>query len=674
MAAYTWVGLVSDNWSTPSNWSASPPSVTVPSSIDTVVINNAQPCRVTAASSCLTIDFTGFTSSFRIENGFTLTVSGTAITLGAGMTYNQTTTGVLSTVNTQATIAIAFAGITIPNLTIGRNNAGNTQIITISGSTPTIKNLIIANATNALVTLAGTAITITSSLSCIVGLFANTAGPITFSGTCTINCASSLNTIGGGFNVTTGSSLQMLSNIYLQIGAITFTGTATLINTGLFTLFCPGTITFNTSTVTWYNLAIQALGQINPLLSSLNISNNLTVVNSGFSGGFAVNVGGSISTTTAGGGLALGNSNLNMLGSGNIDIATLNTGTLNINGTGTYTIGSATNPTLTATSLTINLVGTSTAQVYSTTAHTLVCSNTTLRTNNTATGANIGGSQIIWGNINCNTNQINTLIYNTTALGNLSSNQATLNGVGVTLYVEGNLSVTTLIQGTATIELNGAVNKTWGAGSYGNSIVVNKSSSAVVTAASAITWGSASRTLTLNTDVNFTTNSNTFTLSGTPLTINNSFGSLFFNVNIPASTLNINGGVIRITSNLTLTGLGATFAGTAGWDCNNLICSTAGPFSITLQQAIAYRTRTGVSLTGGTAANRVTMTSSGASNAIWTLDFGATQSLIYVNGTRIDSSGGQTVWSFGVLSTDVNTSLNWNPGVPLRTVAYTFVN
>ena len=60
--------------------------------------------------------------------------------------------------------------------------------------------------------------------------------------------------------------------------------------------------------------------------------------------------------------------------------------------------------------------------------------------------------------------------------------------------------------------------------------------------------------------------------------------------------------------------------------------------------------------------------------AIWTLDFGATQSMIYVNAIDIDSSGGQTVWSFGALPANIATTINWDPGVPLRTVAHTFVS
>jgi hypothetical protein len=169
------------------------------------------------------------------------------------------------------------------------------------------------------------------------------------------------------------------------------------------------------------------------------------------------------------------------------------------------------------------------------------------------------------------------------------------------------------------------------------------------------------------------THAATMTLSGS-VTMDTTSAVTWNNITIAASATITISSLLLINGILTLSGA-TTFAGTFGWDCNNLICTTAGTFNITLQQLVTYRTRTAVSITGGLATTvRPTMTSSGASNAIWTLDFGATQSLIYVNGTRIDSSGGQTIWSFGVSPANIATTINWNPGVPLRTVAYTFVN
>lgn len=131
-----------------------------------------------------------------------------------------------------------------------------------------------------------------------------------------------------------------------------------------------------------------------------------------------------------------------------------------------------------------------------------------------------------------------------------------------------------------------------------------------------------------------------------------------------------------ILNNLTISG-STTFAGTDGWTCANLIC-TLSNVNITLQDSVTYTTTTSAQLTGGTNAARVTMQSSSATvRAIWTLQNGATQTLTYVNGTRIDSSGGQMVYTFGgTISTTPPgaETLNWSLLVAPGTVAYTFVN
>jgi hypothetical protein len=131
-----------------------------------------------------------------------------------------------------------------------------------------------------------------------------------------------------------------------------------------------------------------------------------------------------------------------------------------------------------------------------------------------------------------------------------------------------------------------------------------------------------------------------------------------------------------ITTNLTISA-NITFGGTSGWTCSNLICATAG-VTITLQDSVTYTTTTSAQLTGGTNASRITMVSSSATvRTIWTLENGATQNLVYVNGTRIDSSLGQTVYTFGgtISTTPIGAeTLNWSLLTTPGTVAYTFVN
>lgn len=134
---------------------------------------------------------------------------------------------------------------------------------------------------------------------------------------------------------------------------------------------------------------------------------------------------------------------------------------------------------------------------------------------------------------------------------------------------------------------------------------------------------------------------------------------------------------LTIIGTLSLAG-SATFAGTDGWTCGTLSLTAAGAFTITLQNSITYTTTTSVILTGGTNAARYTMTSnSGTVRAIWTLNNGASQSLTYVNGTRIDSSGGQLVYTFGgtISTTPVGAeTLNWALLTAPGSVAYTFVS
>jgi len=134
---------------------------------------------------------------------------------------------------------------------------------------------------------------------------------------------------------------------------------------------------------------------------------------------------------------------------------------------------------------------------------------------------------------------------------------------------------------------------------------------------------------------------------------------------------------LTILGTLALSGTTA-FTGTAGWTCGTLSLTAAGAFTITLQNSVTYTTTTAVSLTGGTNAARYIMTSnSGTVRAIWTLENGATQTLTYVNGTRIDSSLGQKVYTFGgtISTTPVGAeTLNWSLLTAPGTVVHTFVS
>jgi hypothetical protein len=266
---------------------------------------------------------------------------------------------------------------------------------------------------------------------------------------------------------------------------------------------------------------------------------------------------------------------------------------------------------------------------------------------------------------------LNSDIYitnNLTFTGNAGGN---FTGAGRTVFIYGSISGSgNLLGGTATIQMAGSSNASITIGSIQNNLNINKTSPAVLTLNS-FTWGATGRTLSL-TQGSLNLGMSTITIADvSSVTINNmTFWNLTIpgGVNLPIITQNV---LNTIQNNLTF---GATasviFAGTAGWTCANLICTTPGR-TITLQNSITYTTTTNVNFIG-TATLPITMISnSGTVRAIWTLTNPATQTMAYVQGTRIDSSGGLTIYPYGRTPID---SPNWFSLSPPGTVAYTFVN
>jgi hypothetical protein len=212
---------------------------------------------------------------------------------------------------------------------------------------------------------------------------------------------------------------------------------------------------------------------------------------------------------------------------------------------------------------------------------------------------------------------------------------------------------------------------------YGN-LVIAKDAGAVVTVAQSFTYGYGTPTTMTYTSgvVNF--GATTMSLGNSVSIINPaSIGNFSFN-NISTAA----GITITITELLNITGtlaLGGTttFAGTAGWTCGTLTCSTAGS-TITLREAVTYTTTNSVTMLG-TDGSRILMRSSDLTIpyvlAIWTLtNTPAAQSMIYVSATAIDSSAGMTIYSFQGTTNGIDAStLNWGAGAQPVTKSFTFV-
>jgi hypothetical protein len=211
---------------------------------------------------------------------------------------------------------------------------------------------------------------------------------------------------------------------------------------------------------------------------------------------------------------------------------------------------------------------------------------------------------------------------------------------------------------------------------FGN-LAIAKDSGAVVTVSSLNMGYATPTTLTYTAGiVNF--GATTATFNGPVSVINPaSVGNFSFNnVTIAAGQTITITELMNITGTLALSGT-TTFAGTHGWTCGTLTCSTAGS-TITLREAVTYTTTNSVTMLG-TDASRILMRTSDTIApivlAIWTLtNTPATQSMTYVSATAIDSSAGMTIYSFQGTTNGIDAlTQNWGAGSPRLTKSFTFV-
>jgi hypothetical protein len=266
--------------------------------------------------------------------------------------------------------------------------------------------------------------------------------------------------------------------------------------------------------------------------------------------------------------------------------------------------------------------------------------------------------------------------FNNVTMGLAAGTSLVLNGVGQRLKVRGNFTFSQTnanLTGTGIVSLIGSGNINF---TIGNSVNVDFEINTVgsYTFVSNSFFGGGNKTFT---HTNGSVSAGLFTVTfGVASPVIGSYTLNVSNINwhnviflFNNNGTNVISLPLIITNNLTFNG-STVFQGTSGWTCANLLCNVvAAAIVITLQNSVTYRTTTSANLLG-TNALRITMISNDATlRAIWTLDQGASQSLVYVNGTRVDSSLGQTVWTFlGVLTS----TINW--GIGVRPVPYGYIS
>lgn len=620
-----WDGTAGTKWATTSGGAG---GASVPASGDDVFFDaNSGSGTVTNTTSttCLTLNFTGYTGTFTIANSVVLTVtgSGATVTLGSGMTFSTGTTGELSVRNAVANpTTINFNGITIPRLRVGATNTG-THTITANGTTPTVQNLILNSTNNGNVNITNQ-VTYTNSINFASSTttFGGTAW--TISGTVSIDFTSGSVFIASGFTIPNGSTLVLNTSCSFTAGTYTFDSGSTF-TPNLNTVIITGTVTLNTNPVTFYNITTGSTTLT--LTSDLNISNNLLQGASS-----------TISTITS-------------------------ASATNINVSGSFSItGSTSRYTMNA-NITVNLIGTGSIFCGATAAFNdcNIVINTTNPSGYTIGSVSINGMYLTGtSSFAMVGNSSTAAVFNSSTvlgIGNLS--------LGGTVTVNTNLTGSggnQIIYANATIRSNGT-------------LIINSTTefSGIITCNGNATFAGTH---------GFTASGFTATGAGTAITIQN------INAN-PNAQYIVGGQLTLIgtaASRITLQAAGsASFTGTANGTALTYASGTVPSVGMTISQATGTAPA-GLSalfpnrpvINGGTSPNFTidqTVTPSTGSismragfKAIFTLlNNGATQNVAYTTTQDIDSSQGQTILSFASNNDDASTNvslyrtLNWGP-------------
>jgi hypothetical protein len=710
MADRYWVAGGTGNYNSTTNWSATSggaSGASFPSVSDNVFFNALSgigTATINVASNCLNLNLTGFLGTLNFTSN--LTTTGTSINFGTGG-YAETGTAALrfQTATTITSNGSSWAGNIIfaangtftladnftitGNLTfeVGFGPIINGNTINIGGNL--ISNTVATTSGTTIFNFNGTGTWSQSSSGPFLNPFTiNTSGTLTISGTVyksgstftytsgtvvttgstlTIGAATTLNTNGiiwNNITTTATAAITLTSNLTLT-GALSVTNGTTSFVLGAFSLIStnanltigvsgtftmPTNQTFKTLTITGASASINA--------NTLTITENLTL-NNAVSGTTAIIYAGT-GSWTAGSTVSVINNTftINTLGTLTISGIVYKSGIFN------YTAGTIndTTGTVAVQQATLNLSGFTFRKL-------LVNNNITLTSNLNATtfgtwGANaitftLAGNTLNFTHLELGNSATTTLptawvcqnieFVNTSA-GILNTNSITINGNIIQSGGGGTYS------GTTTFTYAGTGN--WNAPSllsyFTNSFTINTAGTLTVISAN---LGSGIFTYTAGTVI---TTGSTLNIVGNNTTLNDGiivWYNVFTQTNVIALVLN---NQLICSNALTINQSQVNFSGADGtFDVYYLNLNSTGTIARNprLVSTKTYRVRAGFT-SQGTLAFPITLQSSiAASQAIFTVDPGATMNVGFVNAIDINSSLGRPIYSYrGVFSN----TLNWN--------------
>lgn len=344
--------------------------------------------------------------------------------------------------------------------------------------------------------------------------------------------------------------------------------------------------------------------------------------------------------------------------SNNLVLSTSSTsGTTNfiLNGTGTWSGAGVLRNNLTINTAGTITMGTTAAYAGGVLTYTAGTVITTVNTLTIVGSATLNTDGIIWNNIIFTAGTTHTLTSNLTLSGTFVQNSGVglvLNGfqvnVGSVLTSSGvaTTSGTTdfLISGTTTVNLAGT-------GGFKNNLTINSSGTVTITS---LVYSVGTLTYISGT---MSTGASTLTINGS-CTLNTD-GILWNNITITLAS------TITLLSNLSLLGIltfpnaAMTFLGVYTITAPNITTAAITSARIyTFEEGQTWNISTSLKLYGAGAGFKILLTSTTPTGYVtFNLYQGATQDVEFCAATRIDSSLGQTIWSYRTTLTD---TLNWN--------------
>lgn len=445
----------------------------------------------------------------------------------------------------------------------------------------------------------------------------------------TVNVSSNAKSIDATNYTGTLTSNQLLT----VAGAVTLGSGMTVSGTN--TLLVNTTATLTSNGVIWSgNLTFAGANQIYTLADDWNVTGNVSQ-GSGASGtvnGNNIYISGNLTTGAA---IADGTTTYRMVGTGTLS----GTGSLRhpliINTSGTITIGATV------------YGGTSITYVAGTIAGTGLL---TLSVTGGVLALDTGG--MVWpGGITINLNATITLSSDLNTMGLAyggGTSNCTINGFNINNYGNLTASLNTTMQGTTV--LNAVGTGTWAtAGASANlRLDTNIMTTGTTTFGSSFKYHTGTFKYISGTTIS---TGSTLTLGG--FAVMDTSGMTWSAINcIASNTVTINS-PISCTGTLSITTVSVVFSGTAGWTAGTFTMTTGNQ---TLQSGLTYVIENSMIGTGLASNTGVFQSSSSVANANLILKYGATQDNAHISATRIDSSGGQTIYTRKGALTD---SINW---------------